>query len=405
MPPNAFPDSSLPSLNAIIHSSINLARICLAMDVAFVTEIKNGRRIFRHVVGTEQFIPIQVGDSHPLEESYCQYVVNGEIPSIVDDSHIHPILKKLKATEAMSIRAHLGVPIRLSDGSVFGTFCCYSRRPVSTLRDVDVAAMAHFAALLADMLENRVYLQRKFESISERLTDAIRSDAIQVVYQPIFDLSTDGVVGFEALARFRCMPLRSPDQWFCEAHEVARGVELELLALKLALANLDKLPSHAYLAVNLSPHTIITGAVADCLAGVSLDRLVLEVTEHVPVEEYASLTVALAPLRTAGARLAIDDAGSGYASFRHILQLRPDIIKLDRSLIHEIQVDPGKRALASAIVSFAQQTGSRVVAEGVETKDELKVLYTLGVHAAQGYFLGHPAPAPGLPAALSTMND
>ena len=396
MPLVAPPEPSVASLGDIIHSAVNLARICLGMDVAFITEFKDGMRIFRHIATTEEFVPIKVGDANPLEDSYCQYVVDGQIPASVDDSHIYPILKALGATEAMKIRAHLGVPIRLSDGSVFGTFCCYSRNPSSRLRDVDVVAMTQFADLIATMLEQRVLAERAHEAASERLCALIACRGLQMVYQPIVDLATGSVVGAEALARFNAAvadePARGPDAWFGEADAVGRGTELELLAIELAVAGIDALPAGAYLSMNVSPHTILSGELDACLGSVPPGRLVLELTEHAPIEEYADLVCALERLRQAGLRLAIDDAGSGYASFRHILQLRPDIIKLDQSLIRDIDLDPGRRALAMALITFAGETGSRIVAEGVETERELAVLRALGVTTAQGYLLGRPAP-------------
>lgn len=382
----------IASLNEIIHSAVNLARFCLGMDVAFVTEFRQGRRIFRHIASRNEQVPIKVGDSHPLEESYCQYVVNGHIPAIVDDSHIYPILKALRATEAMEIRAHLGVPIWLSDGSVFGTFCCYSRKPSSTLRETDVTAMRHFAELIASILEQRVMTERARETASERLSELIAAHGMYVAYQPIVKLATGAITGYEALARFRSEPVRGPHEWFADAHSVARGVELELLAIRGALHGIERLAPNTYLSLNVSPCTILSGALDTLLAGAPLDRLVLELTEHAPIEEYDALQAALASLRSAGVKLAIDDAGSGYASFRHILQLRPDMIKLDQSLIRDIDQDGGRRALALGLITFANETGCTIVAEGVENERELAVLTSLGVTAAQGYLLGRPAP-------------
>jgi EAL domain-containing protein (putative c-di-GMP-specific phosphodiesterase class I) len=380
-------------LDDIIHAAVNLARICLGMDVAFITEFSNGMRIFRHIATTADFVPIKVGDADPLEESYCQYVVDGQIPGAVDDSHIFPILKLLGATEALSIRAHLGVPIRLSDGSVFGTFCCYSRQPSSDLRDVDVMAMGRFADLIASMLEQRVLAERAREAASERLSRLIENSGLQMVYQPIVDLATGTVVGTEALARFSGEPVRGPDEWFEEAHAVARGTELELLAIECAVADIGKLAAGTYLSLNVSPHTILSGRLEASLRDAPPDRLVLEITEHAPIEEYARVVSALEQLRQAGLKLAIDDTGAGYASLRHILQLRPDIIKLDQSLIRDIDLDPGRRSLTLSLITFANETGSKIVAEGVETERELAVLRSLGVPTAQGYLLGRPAPA------------
>jgi EAL domain-containing protein (putative c-di-GMP-specific phosphodiesterase class I) len=380
------------SLNEIVHSAINLARYCLGMDVAFVTEFKQGRRIFRHIASRTEQVPIKVGDSHPLEESYCQYIVSGEIPSIVDDSHIVPILKTLGATETMKIRAHLGVPIRLSDGSIFGTFCCYSRSPLSTLRENDVTAMTRFAGLIGSMLEQRVMAERTHEIVSMRISNVIDTRSLYIAYQPIVSLATGETAGFEALARFRAEPLRGPDKWFADAHSVSRGVELEMLAISSAIDDIARLAPHAYLSLNVSPCTILSGGLDVLLANAPLDRLVLELTEHAPIEEYDALETALASLRSTGLRLAIDDTGSGYASFRHILQLRPDIIKLDQTLIRNIHLDQGRHALAKGLITFANETGCMIIAEGVENAHELKVLKSIGVEAAQGYLFGRPTP-------------
>ncbi|KFI06518.1 EAL domain-containing protein [Massilia sp. BSC265] len=377
-------------LHEIILSAVDLARICLRMDVAFVSEFRHGRRIFRHIAADGE-LPVQPGHSDPLAESYCQHVVDGSIPPIVDDSHIYPILKRLGSTEALKIRAHLGVPIWLSDGSVFGTFCCYNRSPSSSLREVDVDALRRFARLIATMLEQRVIAERAAEETCARLAEVMGGRAIAIACQPIVDLSSGGVLGYEALSRFPA-PASCPAGWFEDAHRVDKGTELELLAIELALSGLARLPPQAYLSLNVSPCTILSGALASRLGAAPLDRLVLELTEHAPVEEYPAIAGALAGLRRSGLRLAIDDAGSGYASFRHILQLRPDIIKLDQSLVQGIDGDPGRRALAAALTGFARDTGSDVVAEGIETDAELAVLRGLGIKAGQGYLLGRPAP-------------
>ncbi len=385
------PQPAQPPLEELIHSAVELARVCMRMDVAFVSEFKDGRRVFRHVVAGDGDAPVKPGDSDPLDESYCQHVVDGTIPAIVDDSHVYPVLKRLPATEAMRIRAYLGVPMWLSDGTVYGTFCCYSRTPTSMLVQADVQAMTRFAELIARLLENRVLAERAIASSRERLGSVIDGRQMGIVYQPIVDLADGSLLGVEALARFPSAPERGPDLWFEEAHLVARGAELELLAIELAGARLGLLPPHAYLALNVSPATILGGSLAARLAGLPLARVVLEITEHAPIGEYAALAAALAPLRAAGLRLAIDDAGSGYASLRHILQLQPDIIKLDRSLIRDIDCDAGRRALAAALTGFAKATACRVVAEGIETPAELETLRALGVDAGQGWLLGRPA--------------
>ncbi|WP_445003249.1 EAL domain-containing protein [Halomonas mongoliensis] len=167
-----------------------------------------------------------------------------------------------------------------------------------------------------------------------------------------------------------------------------------MAAIELALTSLSDIPAAAYLSLNASPATILSGRLDDMFESYPLDRLMLEVTEHDVVDDYAGLFDSLASMRARGLRLAIDDAGAGYASFRHILRLAPDVIKLDRSLTHEIDRRDESRALAAALIGFASKTGSRLVAEGVETQEELATLREIGICKAQGYLLGRPGALP-----------
>ena len=214
---------------------------------------------------------------------------------------------------------------------------------------------------------------------------------IAMVFQPIFDLATSQMVGVEALARFPSTPNQSPDKWFAEAASLGLGVDLEMLAIRAAISQIDTLPPGAYMAVNVSPSTAIDAALAGVVSSGG-PRIVVELTEHAAVDEYDQLIEALQPLRSLGARVAVDDAGSGYASLRHILRLRPDIIKLDIDLTRGIDTDAARRALATALVGFANELSATVVAEGIETALELDTLRQLQVRMGQGYHLARPGP-------------
>jgi EAL domain-containing protein (putative c-di-GMP-specific phosphodiesterase class I) len=207
-------------------------------------------------------------------------------------------------------------------------------------------------------------------------------------------LDSGEVFGLEALSRFPSEPSHGPDVWFAQAATLGLGVELELAAIAAAVAPLSSLPSVLKLGLNVSPETILSSELSRALEHVAIDRLVLEITEHAHISDYPRLRTALAPWRSAGVRLAIDDAGAGYASFRHILELAPDSIKLDISLTRDIQVKRPQRALAAALVAFAGETGASIVAEGIETADELATLRDLGVPLGQGYYLRRPEPLP-----------
>jgi PAS domain S-box-containing protein len=214
-----------------------------------------------------------------------------------------------------------------------------------------------------------------------------------MVFQPIMELATGKPIGAEALARFPGQPYRPPNEWFADAAEVGLGVELELSAIRVALSELDRLPAGTYLSLNAAPSTVTSPALKEMLRGAG-GRVVIELTEHVGVQDYTELTEALDALRATGVRLAVDDAGSGFSSLQHILNLRPDIIKLDRALVEGIDTDPARRALAGSLLTFGAEIGAQVVAEGIETQREQTVLRRLGLRYGQGFHLGRPAPLP-----------
>jgi EAL domain-containing protein (putative c-di-GMP-specific phosphodiesterase class I) len=214
-------------------------------------------------------------------------------------------------------------------------------------------------------------------------------DGIRVVFQPIVDLRDGTRVGYEALARFA--DGRPPNEWFTAAHNVGIGVELEMSAIARAVAEFGT--TDGYLSINLSPATLTSTPFLEFLTErVDPSRLVLELTEHSVIDDYEEVRSAFAMIRDLGARIAVDDAGSGTSSMRHILKLAPEIIKLDRSLIATIDSDPARRALALSLAQFATRIGSDLVAEGVERSAEMTACYESGIRYAQGYLLGRPGP-------------
>ena len=397
--------SSGESTPRLANDALRAIRNHLGMDVAFISEFTSTERVFRYVDAEAGGCPVNVGGADPLEDSYCQRVVDGRLPELINDASAHPAAAELAVTAALPVGAHLSVPIRLADGRVFGTFCCFSAAPDHSLNDRDLAMMRVFADLTAAQIDRDLGSERREEDMRVRLRRAMAGDGLSMVFQPIAEVNTGEPIGFEALARFEQTPVRGPDVWFAEAAEVGLRVDLELAAVRMALHRLPELPPHAYLAVNVSPSTAISGRLDAALSDVPANRVVLEITEHDVIETYEQLEAALSGLRRRGVRVAVDDAGAGYASFRHILRLKPDIIKLDMALTRDIDRDRPRRALASALIAFGRDTGSVIVAEGVETAAELRTLRRLGVSAAQGYFLGRPGPmlAPSRSEALARI--
>ena len=224
-----------------------------------------------------------------------------------------------------------------------------------------------------------------------RIEGVLEDGGFEMLYQPIFHLTDRTVVGAEALARFTQLPYRSPDVWFAEAEQAGLGVELELAAVRAALAPLPFLPPSIRLSVNVGPATIGTDELTEIVESAGPDRVTIELTEHLKVEDYPKLNSRLAGLREQQTLLAIDDTGAGISSLTHVLKLAPDVIKLDREITRGVDLDPVRRALTAALLSFARESGAEVVAEGIETQNELEVLEDLGVRYGQGFYLGRPA--------------
>jgi EAL domain-containing protein (putative c-di-GMP-specific phosphodiesterase class I) len=356
------------------------------MDVAFVGEFTGGKEVVRWVVGEDDWKDAAV----PLEETYCQLVVKGDLPGVVKDAQHDRRVKDLGATRTAKIGAYVGVPIVFSDGRVFGTLCCVSHSPEPSLRDRDARFLRFLASLVGERLEDEERARALRLQSVRRIQASLDAGGPKMVFQPIVELRSVKIVGYEGLARFYEEPLRPPNLWFDEAWEVGLGVALEVAAARLCPAQVAAFSPAAYVSVNVSPETVVCGDLANALSGIPASRLVIEMTEHARIDDYDRLHEALRPLRASGLRLAIDDAGAGYASFRHILSLRPDIIKLDRSLTGGIEGDDARSALASALIAFAARIGATIVAEGVETEEQALVLRALGVRYAQGYFFGWP---------------
>lgn len=231
------------------------------------------------------------------------------------------------------------------------------------------------------------------ELTPHRVRNVLRNRGIVPHFQPVLDLDTGRIVGHEALARFPDQHPQGIAGWFNEAFAVGLGTDLEWLAVTQAMPFLSAAPVDTFLALNMSPATVALLEQRPLCEPALSSRVVIELTEHVPIEDYSAIRRALAPLRSEGARLAADDLGSGYAGFRHLIALAPDIIKLDMSLVRGIHRSRPQRALARALVAFAADVGATVVAEGVEEAGELDVLLDLSVPWAQGYYLGRPQPA------------
>ncbi len=257
-----------------------------------------------------------------------------------------------------------------------------ARRMPLFLQVADVTAALLRADLQAD--QEQTWARASLEAI-------IAGQAFTPHFQPLVSLADRAVVGYEALTRFA--DGTPPDIRFAEAERLGLGHELELATLRAAVQAAASLPSATFLALNVSPSLVIVGEGLGLALAARAQALVLEITEHARIDDYAALRAALCRIDPP-ARVAVDDAGSGYASLAHILALRPAYVKLDLSWVRDIETDPARQALVAGLVHFAAEVGCDLIGEGIETEAELRTLRRLGVPLGQGFLLGRPLPAP-----------
>jgi EAL domain-containing protein (putative c-di-GMP-specific phosphodiesterase class I)/CheY-like chemotaxis protein len=227
------------------------------------------------------------------------------------------------------------------------------------------------------------------DSVRRAIRSVVSDGLLRTAVQPIVDMRDLSVVGGEALARFPNAPFPHPGAWFAAALEVGLTIDLELECARRALQQLPGRPRGTSLSVNFSPATVLAG-IEDAFGSVPWDRVVIELTEHSPVANYAVLNQALEPLRASGARVAVDDTGAGFASLRHITDIKPDIIKIDIGITRGVDADPSRAAVVTMLAAFAERMGISLVAEGVETQAERSTMLDLGVVHGQGYLFGRP---------------
>ncbi|MDI9246193.1 EAL domain-containing protein [Marinobacter sp. CHS3-4] len=376
-----------------ISKLLGMLRRNFGMDLAFIGKFERG---FRSSVvlnaGERSKLSDNAYFSHPENDTYCRKIADGELPCIIPDTGQNPITRDMAVTDDLSIGAYMGVPIFLSTGEVYGTLCCLKHSTHHSLNSRDPSLLRFVAEVIADRIESLRQSDGRLNEIEERIDQVIAFDELDMHFQPIWGVEKNRVAGYEALARFQTVNYRSPDVWFSEAEEVGQGERLESVAIRRALGALKHLPEDCFISINASPEMVLSRVLAKLLLGTDGERVIVEVTEHARIMDYQAFRNAAQLFRAMGVRLAIDDAGSGYASFKHVMELDADVIKLDLNLIRGIDSDVKKQALAAALISYARRVGAEVVAEGVETQQEFSMLKELDVDKVQGSLIGKAVP-------------
>lgn len=376
----------------VIDRTLERLRAHLELDIAYIAELDGDDMIIRAHCAPD--LPIDLPDQFtlPRKDGFCHHMAAGSIPNIVHDTSRNDITANLPTRHDFNIQSYIGIPLHREDGTIYGSVCGIGHQPNHTLNERDLRSVKLFAELVAEQIDKELEDRKLTGDRIERIQSVISGDTFEMWFQPIVALDGGALKEFEALCRFDTVPYRSPDTWFNEAALANMGVELELAAVEKALAALSVLPPDLSLTLNVSPACLISEGLSDLLFDVPRDRLLLEVTEHSIVENYEELVRHVDRYRAQGLRLAVDDAGAGYSSLSHIIQLAPDVIKLDMSLTRDIHTDPIRRSLAHALVHFAGETGAVIVAEGIEVDQERACLASLGVHFGQGYLISKPLP-------------
>lgn len=251
--------------------------------------------------------------------------------------------------------------------------------------------VGEFAAAASALLNRWLETEHRTDDARQRIKSVVERHAFRSVFQPIVELTSNRTVGYEALTRFEGDS--PPDQVFAEAHAVGAGVELEMACAASALAAGEALPPDAWLSINISPAALRHESELRGILRGTPRSVVLELTEHEAIDDYPAVRRFAARLRP-NVRLAVDDAGSGFASMRHVVELQPHFLKLDISLVRGVRADVSRQAMVAGLVRFAQQARCAVIAEGIERRTDLNMLRELGVTYGQGFLLGRPLPPP-----------
>jgi len=370
------PVETFSGVDALLH----LARRQLGMDIAALTRfdgpvcrvrnVSDGRR-----VGTRTVL------THERATCACDRV---DPTLVVHDLRDDPHLADLAGLWGLEIGSLAAVRLTTPDDRPWGVLLVASREPRPDLDDEALHVLGAVGATLVDVL----LAEGTGADVVDEVHDVVERGALEVVLQPLVHLQTGMVVGHEALTRFPGSA-KPTQAWFQDATLGGVGPVLERATVERAL---DLVPHlNGRLSINLSSETLLEPSFAAWAEELPWHRLILEITEQQPVEDYDRLGEVLTQLRSMGALVAVDDTGSGYSSLRHALAVVPDLVKLDLSLVQRVHADDARPALVAAVCSFAERIGARVVAEGIETPEDLACLVSLGVQLGQGYLLGRPS--------------
>ncbi|APE29303.1 EAL domain-containing protein [Aurantiacibacter gangjinensis] len=385
-----------PLADELVHDEgieriLSTVRGHLGLDIAFVSRYVEGEQRELTHVSSDLDLPMGAGFREDREDSYCWHILEGRLPELINDPADYPFTKNLAITDMLPVGCHVNTPLRLSDGTVWGSFCALGRKPDRTVNDRDLTILKSFAGLVGERIEEAMRSDMELAAARTRIEAMLDGQAVTMFQQPIHALGDGKPVGVECLARFPDLTKRGPQAWFDDAQATGLGLELEMTAVRCALETVGQVPEGIYAAINASPATILSGELRRALEDAEAANIVIEITEHQAVDDFTALSREISALKPF-ARIAIDDVGTGYAGLRHLIELKPDILKMDMTLTRDVHKDPARRAITAAMVQFSGDIGCKLVAEGIETVEEREMMRELGVDYGQGYLFARPLP-------------
>jgi EAL domain-containing protein (putative c-di-GMP-specific phosphodiesterase class I) len=387
---------------------LGILRSHLGMDLAYLARADGEDLVIQVLNGAGGRFGLAAGVRVRPDPGSYRRLLAGTLPKVIPDTACDPALIDLPVVRRMGIGCYASAVVTDKKGAVFGVLGCISRDPRPHLRERD----SRFLGLAAEYLSDAVLdLHRTWETRSRvwcSISELIDAGGPEIVYQPIVDLRTDRIAAVEALSRFPYElrePPRGPRGWYFDATTIGLSAELELAAICRALRALPELPAAVCLTVNASPATIISGLLDVLHDDETCQRLIVEITEHEYFCDDAEVLRGVRELRARGVRIAADDTGAGYAGLEQLIELHPDIVKLDYLVTHGMDTDPARRTTAAALVMISREFGGCVIAEGIETPAELDTALDVHIPYGQGFFLGTPAATPSLACAGRTGTD
>jgi EAL domain-containing protein (putative c-di-GMP-specific phosphodiesterase class I) len=361
---------------------LHLERIrrALGFETVFIARVAGGERRVEAISAAPSSGPaLRPGDIRPAQD--CPVVVSTALRhGDLFAGQVHADV----ATRPPPFAAAQGVPVALPSGALFGVLGGIGDR-------TDAAPVlkegARVIEVILDILHHEELMAQQVRGM---IMHVMQAGLFRAVFQPVRDLDTGSVIYREGLTRLDDSLETDVPQLLAEAHAVGVGPALELAFARAILRAGRDWPDGAGIAVNLSETTLHSEAFREFLSEEAEPGLTVELTEHEPVSDYRALGAAVQRLRAAGVSLAIDDAGSGYTSLRHILDLKPDMLKIDAQLSARVDTDPEALALFRFLQRYCDETGTLLVTEGIERTEQLDALRAIGVRYVQGYHVGAP---------------